>query len=186
MTAASTWHSPSQMLANGNARVNFPKAKLPAPCGVFLERLCACRCRWQSSTGRGVCPPPARLRAAPSRRLPLKGGVMLRCGFRSYADHSPLEGESQKPSRQAKADAVGGSSRPAEKTLDASFYPLLRFRHWSQGARKRAKREAGGIPARSRHCDQRARRRSRPLLLHAMGRQPVERLSCQSGDLPWD
>ena len=29
------------------------------------------------STGRGVCPPPARLRAAPSRRLPLKGGVIL-------------------------------------------------------------------------------------------------------------
>ena len=25
--------------------------------------------------------------------------------------HSPLEGESQKPSRQAKADAVGGGSR---------------------------------------------------------------------------
>ena len=25
--------------------------------------------------------------------------------------HSPLEGESQKPSRQAKADAVGGSRR---------------------------------------------------------------------------
>ena len=27
---------------------------------------------------------------------------------RSQANHSPLEGESQKPSRQAKADAVGG------------------------------------------------------------------------------
>ena len=27
--------------------------------------------------------------------------------------HSPLEGESQKPSRQAKADAVGGGRRPA-------------------------------------------------------------------------
>ena len=26
-----------------------------------------------------------------------------------YANHSPLEGESQKPSRQAKADAVGGT-----------------------------------------------------------------------------
>ena len=88
--------------------------------------------------------------------------------------------------RQAKADAVGGFQPAGEKTLDASFCPLLRFRHWSQGARKRAKREAGGIPARSRHCDQRARRRSRPLLLQAMGRQPVERPSCQSGDLPWD
>ena len=28
-------------------------------------------------------------------------------------DHSPLEGESQKPSRQAKADAVGGGRRAA-------------------------------------------------------------------------
>ena len=27
---------------------------------------------------------------------------------RSQGNHSPLEGESQKPSRQAKADAVGG------------------------------------------------------------------------------
>ena len=26
------------------------------------------------------------------------------------SDHSPLEGESQKPSRQAKADAVGGTT----------------------------------------------------------------------------
>ena len=33
------------------------------------------------------------------------------CGLRAgqgSPDHSPLEGESQKPSRQAKADAVGG------------------------------------------------------------------------------
>ncbi len=62
------------------------------------------------STGRRVCPPPARLRAPPSRRLPLKGGVILeRLMQASY--HSPLEGESQKPSRQAKADAVGGGRR---------------------------------------------------------------------------
>ena len=62
------------------------------------------------STGRGVCPPPARLRAPPSRRLPLKGGVILeRLMQASY--HSPLEGESQKPSRLAKADAVGGGRR---------------------------------------------------------------------------
>ncbi len=34
----------------------------------------------------------------------------------SYAglkNHSPLEGESQKPSRMAKADAVGGNRRAA-------------------------------------------------------------------------
>ena len=64
------------------------------------------------STGRGVCPPPARLRAAPSRRLPLKGGVILeRLMQASY--HSPFKGESQKPSRQAKADAEGGGRRVA-------------------------------------------------------------------------
>ena len=32
---------------------------------------------------------------------------------RSQANHSPLEGESQKPSRQAKADAVGGGEPAA-------------------------------------------------------------------------
>ena len=30
------------------------------------------------------------------------------------SNHSPLEGESQKPSRQAKADAVGGGKRAAK------------------------------------------------------------------------
>ena len=137
--------------------------------------------------GAGCLPPTGSTAGSALSPTPPQGGSDTRASYAGLKNHSPLEGESQKPSRQAKADAVGGgSSRPAEKTLDASFYPLLRFRHWSQGARKRAKREAGGIPARSRHCDQRARRRSRPLLLHAMGRQPVERLSCQSGDLPWD
>ncbi len=151
-------------------------------------------------------PPPVRLRAEPlSHRLPLQGGVLeasTRLPVELY--YSPLEGESQKPSRMATADAVGGNRRAlkrrlmrwgatprlpdatAEKTLDAYFGRLLRFGYWSQGARIRANREAGAIPARSRHCDQRARRRSRPLLLQAMGRQPAGRLSCQSGDLPWD
>ena len=47
---------------------------------------------------------------------PSRGGVILeRLMQASY--HSPLEGESQKPSRQAKADAVGGSSRPGRKYL---------------------------------------------------------------------
>ena len=32
---------------------------------------------------------------------------------RSQGNHSPLEGESQKPSRQAMADAVGGGKRDA-------------------------------------------------------------------------
>ena len=36
--------------------------------------------------------------------------------------HSPLEGESQKSSRQAKADAVGGGRRPAR--LQPAATPL--------------------------------------------------------------
>ena len=65
-----------------------------------------------SLTGRGVCPPPARLRAPPSRRLPLKGGVILERRVQASRTTPPLEGESQKPSRQAKADAEGGRRRP--------------------------------------------------------------------------
>ena len=75
-------------------------------------------------------------------RLPLKGGVIpaLRTGDVVYTldrehglhpakesgkkpcagleDHSPLEGESQKPSRQAKADAVGGGEPGCQATAD--------------------------------------------------------------------
>ena len=98
-----------------------PAAKLPGTCRVDLEW----RCRL-SLTGRRVGPPPARQRAAlterrvgppparrrasPSRRLPLKGGVTLEPCIRP-SHHSPLEGESQKPSRMAKASAVGGQRR---------------------------------------------------------------------------
>ena len=43
--------------------------------------------------------------------------------------HSPLEGESQKPSRQAKADAVGGwtptrQAKADSHSRDAAFAPL--------------------------------------------------------------
>ena len=41
---------------------------------------------------------------------------------RSRGNHSPLEGESQKPSRQAKADAVGGVWRVTSQKADA--HPL--------------------------------------------------------------
>ena len=41
---------------------------------------------------------------------------------RSQGNHSPLEGESQKPSRQAKADAVGGGRRAT--SLKAHVRPL--------------------------------------------------------------
>ena len=54
---------------------------------------------------------PAHRVAACSIALKLSGGQRdrMRAGRpRSQGNHSPLEGESQKPSRQAKADAVGG------------------------------------------------------------------------------
>ena len=41
---------------------------------------------------------------------------------RSQGNHSPLEGESQKPSRQAKADAVGGGRRVTSQKADV--HPL--------------------------------------------------------------
>ena len=57
---------------------------------------------------------PADRVAACSIALKLSGSQRdsMRAGRpRSQGNHSPLEGESQKPSRQAKADAVGGERR---------------------------------------------------------------------------
>ena len=57
---------------------------------------------------------PADRVAACGIALKLSGGQRdrMRAGRpRSQGNHSPLEGESQKPSRQAKADAVGGGWR---------------------------------------------------------------------------
>ena len=65
--------------------------------------------------GRRVCPPPARRRAPPSRRLPLKGGVILEpCMRRSY--HSPLEGESQKPEPNGEGFCGGGYAQGEPKS----------------------------------------------------------------------
>ena len=41
--------------------------------------------------------------------------------------HSPLEGESQKPSRQAKADAVGGGRRPAKLRINSALPERIAF-----------------------------------------------------------
>ena len=68
---------------------------------------------------------PADRAAACSIALKLSGGQRdrMRAGRpRSQGNHSPLEGESQKPSRQAKADAVGGV-RPAT-SQKADVHPL--------------------------------------------------------------
>ena len=57
--------------------------------------------------------------------LKLSGGQRnrMRAGRpRSQGNHSPLGGESQKPSRQAKADAVGGGRRATSQKADG--HPL--------------------------------------------------------------
>ena len=67
---------------------------------------------------------PAHRVAACSIALKLSGGQRdrMRAGRpRSQGNHSPLEGESQKPSRQAKADAVGGGRVTSQK---ADLHPL--------------------------------------------------------------
>ena len=64
---------------------------------------------------------PADRVAACSIALKLSGGQRdrMRAGRpRSQGNHSPLEGESQKPSRQAKADAVGGVWRVTSQKAD--------------------------------------------------------------------
>ena len=55
----------------------------------------------------GLHPGPEALAGAEA----LAGTVCGRDARAPRANHSPLEGESQKPSRQAKADAVGGTSQ---------------------------------------------------------------------------
>ena len=68
---------------------------------------------------------PADRVAACSIALKLSGGQRdrMRAGRpRSQGNHSPLEGESQKPSRQAKADAVGGGRRVTSQKADV--HPL--------------------------------------------------------------
>ena len=64
---------------------------------------------------------PAGRMAACSIARKLSGGQRdrMRAGRpRSQGNHSPLEGESQKPSRQAKADAVGGGRRLTSQKAD--------------------------------------------------------------------
>ncbi len=68
---------------------------------------------------------PAHRVAACSTALKLSGGQRerMRAGRpRSQGNHSPLEGESQKPSRQAKADVVGGGRRATSRKAD--LHPL--------------------------------------------------------------
>ena len=57
------------------------------------------------------------LKLSGSQRDSMRAGRPL-----SQGNHSPLEGESQKPSRQAKADAVGGERRATSQNADV--HPL--------------------------------------------------------------
>ncbi len=77
-----------------------------------------------SSFGLAAAVPADRV-AACSIALKLSGGQRdrMRAGRpRSQGNHSPLEGESQKLSRQAKADAVGGVWRATSQKADV--HPL--------------------------------------------------------------
>ena len=71
-------------------------------------------------------PPPARPRAEPlSHRLPLKGGVIeasTRLPVELY--HSPLEGESQKPSRRRRLMRRGAIATPQSS---AGWQRLMRW-----------------------------------------------------------
>ena len=67
--------------------------------------------------------PTGWLPAASHRSSAAAKGTSMRAGRpRSQGNHSPLEGESQKPSRQAKADAVGGGGRATSQKTD--LHPL--------------------------------------------------------------
>ena len=73
---------------------------------------------------------PAHRMAACGIALKLSGGQRdrMRAGRpRSQGNHSPLEGESQKPSRQAKADAVGGGRRLTSQKADVRPLGNSRF-----------------------------------------------------------
>ncbi len=88
---------------------------------------------------------PADRVAACSIALKLSGGQRdrMRAGRpRSQGNHSPLEGESQKPSRQAKADAVGGGRRAASQRADV--YPLGSSRLPASPGPRHAVRIIGG------------------------------------------
>ena len=63
----------------------------------------------------------AQLRLSPPRRSTVNGtapgSICKGCSQFTPSNHSPLEGESQKPSRQAKADAVGGRDQATGRSL---------------------------------------------------------------------
>ena len=82
---------------------------------VPAHRVAACSIALKLSGGQRD-----RMRAGRPRSRVIRD--RMRAGRpRSQGNHSPLEGESQKPSRQAKADAVGGWRATS---LKADLHPL--------------------------------------------------------------
>ena len=71
--------------------------------------------------GAGRLPPTGSTAGSALSPTPPQGGSDTGAPYASLKITPPLEGESQKPSRQAKADAVGGGRRPAR----------LRRRSWA-------------------------------------------------------
>ena len=83
---------------------------------VPAHRVAACSIALKLSGGQRD-----RMRAGRPRSRVIRN--RMRAGRpRSQGNHSPLEGESQKPSRQAKADAVGGVWRATSQKADG--HPL--------------------------------------------------------------
>ena len=95
---------------------------------------------------------PADRVAACGIALKLSGGQRdrMRAGRpRSQGNHSPLEGESQKPSRQAKADAVGGwlatSQKDHVQPLGNSRLPASRAPALARGSFESDTRDPFGL-----------------------------------------
>ena len=103
---------------------------------------------------------------------------------RSQGNHSPLEGESQKPSRQAKADAVGGVRRATSQK--AHVHPLGNSR--LPGVTMSC--EPGPPPCRADHSRKNGRSfvimnhegEAAPAVDHRMGHEETRRQTCTSSN----
>ena len=91
-------------------------------------------------------PPSGSTAGSALSPTPPQGGSDTRASCAGLKNHSPLEGESQKPSRQAKADAVGGPTNTRYLAHSTSV-PALRsppFEGESQKPSRQAKADAEG------------------------------------------
>ena len=87
----------------------------------------------EGSTPTGAITAASSPQSETATGVPLNASLYRLVGLRhslagSFRNHSPLEGESQKPSRQAKADAVGGG-KPSRRTAGARQRLAHRLQH---------------------------------------------------------